>query len=189
MEVKYCALPWPVKGKYWELRAGQALFFSNYVPHGDSTLPLSSRPRYTIDLRIFSKDIYPKEPEEERPELYKIRLRNELKAKECIAIILGYKDQRELTETITGQPQTQNYTLAHLLTNTALGLHGSYGGERKDILTYEEGLRCSLLSRISQVLRQLISTCRRHFKRTSKILSEPCRFHLNPERDGMCCRK
>mmetsp|Transcript_6446 Transcript_6446/g.15586 ORF Transcript_6446/g.15586 Transcript_6446/m.15586 type:complete len:187 (-) Transcript_6446:219-779(-) len=155
MEVKYCALPWPVKGKYWELRAGQALFFSNYVPHGDSTLPLSSRPRYTIDLRIFSKDIYPKEPEEERPELYKIRLRNELKAKECIAIILGYKDQRELTETITGQPQTQNYTLAHLLTNTALGLHGSYGGERKDILTYEEGLR-------------------RHFKRTSKILkNEP----------------
>lgn len=33
------------------------------------------------------------------------------------------------------------FSQAHLLTNTALGLHGSYGGDRKDILTFEDGLK------------------------------------------------
>jgi len=82
------------------------------------------------------------EPEQDRPTIYRLRLKNVLKSKECVAIILGYKGHDELVETITGNIAQRNYTLVHLLTNVGLGLHGSYGaGKRQDILTFEEGLR------------------------------------------------
>ncbi len=52
LEIKYCSRPWRTKGVWWALKAGQALFFNNYMPHGDSTLPKDDRrSRYSVDLR------------------------------------------------------------------------------------------------------------------------------------------
>eukprot|EP00466_Bigelowiella_natans_P014360 jgi/Bigna1/67156/fgenesh1_pg.3_\ len=121
IEVKYCSLPWPVPGMYWKLQSGQALFFNNYVPHG--------------------KDEYTSNSMDEMPEHFQLRYRSILKSKDCIAKMLHYKGHDELMETITGGKRESNFTLVHLLTNIGLGLHGSYGKDRQDILTFEEGLR------------------------------------------------
>mmetsp|Transcript_5359 Transcript_5359/g.7118 ORF Transcript_5359/g.7118 Transcript_5359/m.7118 type:complete len:210 (-) Transcript_5359:54-683(-) len=78
---------------------------------------------------------------EEMPEHFQLRYRGVLKSKDCIAKMLHYKGHDELMETITGERHESNFTLVHLLTNIGLGLHGSYGTDRQDILTFEEGLR------------------------------------------------
>lgn len=52
IEVKYCSLPYRTYGVWWPLKAGQALLFNNYRPHGDSTLPVDSRNRCVSGLKF-----------------------------------------------------------------------------------------------------------------------------------------
>lgn len=49
----------PSSGYYGDLTVGQALYFDNYRAHADSTLPIASKDRLTIDFRCFSKVEYP----------------------------------------------------------------------------------------------------------------------------------
>ncbi len=94
-------------GYYWDLKPGQALFFDNYRPHGDSTLPLSSQERLTIDLRCYSKVKYPEGMKsgvdlltgEDRKRRIKVK-RNAL---DCILRVVGYRDLDEFLDLIYGR--------------------------------------------------------------------------------------
>lgn len=148
IESKYCSRPYRTPGVWWNIKAGQALFFNNYQPHGDGTLPLSDRDRFTVDLRIFSKDRF---PQPGSAVSFWLKQMNRVQmVKDCIVKILGYEGHDEFVRTITG---ANRVTMSHLMTDIFLALHGSYNtGKRQDILTYGEGLR-------------------RHYRRVESILS------------------
>lgn len=94
-------------GYYWDLEPGQALFFDNYQPHGDSTLPLSSHERLTIDLRCYSKVEYPEGIKSGVDLLTGADLEQRVKAKrnalDCILRVVGYRDIDEFLELIYGR--------------------------------------------------------------------------------------
>ncbi|GAB5366286.1 hypothetical protein AAMO2058_001131000 [Amorphochlora amoebiformis] len=169
IEQKYCNLPWKIPGVYWNLEPGQAVFFNNYVPHGDCTLPKSSRDRFTIDLRMFSKDYYPSDLSSVAPRMWRARFLHVMHTKKCLSIILGYQDEQELLEVITGGRLIVNsngvqLSLVHIMTDIGLALHGSYGAERQDILTFQEGLkrhfeRVRVLMESDPVLPDKAKTC------------------------------
>lgn len=154
LEKRYCGLPWDVEGRWWPLKPGQALYFSNYVPHGDSTLPLSPRARYSVDIRMFGKTKYTSSPFLGQG-LAASRLEKILRGKDCIAKLLGYEGHEDLARFIVGE-DPRNVTLAHLMVDNGLALYGSYNGsgKREDILVYEDGLEA-------------------HYKRVSGVLNKP----------------
>ncbi|HEV2370649.1 MAG TPA: hypothetical protein VGS19_00655 [Streptosporangiaceae bacterium] len=49
----------PSAGYYCDSRVGDALVFDNYRAHGDSTFPVSTKHRLTIDFRCFNRVHYP----------------------------------------------------------------------------------------------------------------------------------
>lgn len=49
----------PSAGYYCDSRVGDALVFDNYRAHADSTLPIATEDRVTIDFRCFNKVEYP----------------------------------------------------------------------------------------------------------------------------------
>jgi hypothetical protein len=57
-EKRYADTPSP--GYYCDSRVGDALVFDNYRAHADSTLPLTSKDRLTIDFRCFNRVHYPR---------------------------------------------------------------------------------------------------------------------------------
>merc|ERR1712222_66520 len=48
-----------MRGSYWDLQPGQALYFNNWRVHGDSGLGSSEYDRVTMDLRCFSESKVP----------------------------------------------------------------------------------------------------------------------------------
>lgn len=94
-------------GYYWDLKPGQAVFFDNYQPHGDSTLPLSSHERMTIDLRCYTKVEYPDGMKSGVDLLEGADLERRVKAKrnalDCILRVVGYRDIDEFMELIYGR--------------------------------------------------------------------------------------
>ncbi len=98
-------------GYYWDLKPGQAVFFDNYKPHGDGTLPLSSHERLTIDLRCYSKVEYPKGMKSGLDLLTGADLDQKVKAKrnalDCILRVVGYRDIDEFLELIYGRNHSE----------------------------------------------------------------------------------
>ncbi|VAW71261.1 hypothetical protein MNBD_GAMMA12-3912 [hydrothermal vent metagenome] len=93
-------------GYYWDLEPGQALFFDNYQPHGDSTLPLSEHERLSIDLRCYTKVEYPDGMKSGVDFLQGDALTQRVKAKrkslDCILRVIGYEDIDEFLKLIYG---------------------------------------------------------------------------------------
>lgn len=56
-EKRYASQPSP--GYFCDSKVGQALYFDNYRAHADSTLPIATEDRVTIDFRCFSRVEYP----------------------------------------------------------------------------------------------------------------------------------
>lgn len=94
-------------GYYWDLQPGQAVFFDNYQPHADSTLPLSNHERMTIDLRCYSKVEYP-DGMKSGVDLLEgaardARIKAKRNALDAILRVLGYQDIDEFLELIYGR--------------------------------------------------------------------------------------
>jgi len=93
-------------GYYWDLQPGQAVFFDNYQPHGDSTLPLSDYERMTIDLRCYSKVEYPDGMKSGvdllEGEVLDRRVKAKRNALDAILRVVGYRDIDEFLELIYG---------------------------------------------------------------------------------------
>jgi len=94
-------------GYYWDLQPGQAIFFDNYQPHGDSTLPLSQHERMSIDLRCYSKVEYPEGMKSGVDLLEGKDRERRVKAKrnslDCILRVVGYEDLDEFLELVYGR--------------------------------------------------------------------------------------
>lgn len=106
-EKKYATTP--SSGYYCDSKVGQALFFDNYRAHADSTLPLGSEDRVTIDFRCFSKVDYPPgmssgldfivDPKE------KVYQRQRKRAGlDFLLMALGYEDINEFLHLVFGKP-------------------------------------------------------------------------------------
>lgn len=94
-------------GYYWDLKPGEAVFFDNYQPHADSTLPLSTHERMTIDLRCYSKVEYPDGMRSGvdllEGEARERRVKAKRNALDCIVRAVGYRDLEEFLELIYGR--------------------------------------------------------------------------------------
>jgi hypothetical protein len=92
-------------GCYFECQPGQAVVFDNYRAHGDSMLPLSPTDRITIDIRCFSKVLYPEGIRSgldlyvDMPEKKKEQKR---RAIECLLMIFGYENMEEFLKLVYG---------------------------------------------------------------------------------------
>jgi hypothetical protein len=113
-------------GYYWDLKPGQALFFDNYQPHGDSTLPLSSHERLTIDLRCYSKVEYPEGMKSGvdllTGEDLKRRVESKRNALDCILRVVGYRDIDEFLELIYGRNH-KNVDIFAMTTDPQFGVY------------------------------------------------------------------
>ena len=94
-------------GYYWDILPGQAVFFDNYQPHGDSTIPLSNHERMTIDLRCYSKVKYPEGMKSGvdllEGEARELRIKAKRNALDCILRAVGYRDIDEFLGLIYGR--------------------------------------------------------------------------------------
>lgn len=94
-------------GYYWDIQPGQAVFFDNYQPHGDSTLPISDHERMTIDLRCYTKVEYPdgitSGVDLLAGDVREGRIKAKRNALDCILRVVGYRDIDEFLELIYGR--------------------------------------------------------------------------------------
>lgn len=106
-EKKYADKPSP--GYFCDSRVGDALYFDNYRAHADSTLPIATEDRVTIDFRCFSKVEYPSgmssgldfivDPKERA-----YQTRRKRAAVEFLLTTLGYESIDEFLRMVFGTP-------------------------------------------------------------------------------------
>jgi hypothetical protein len=106
-EKKYADKPSP--GYFCDSRVGDALYFDNYRAHADSTLPIATEDRVTIDFRCFSKVEYPAgmssgidfivDPKERAYQTQRKRA-----AIEFLLMTLGYESIDEFLRMVFGTP-------------------------------------------------------------------------------------
>lgn len=117
----------PSSGYYCDSAVGQALFFDNYRAHADSTLPLASEDRVTIDFRCFSKVDYPPgmssgldfiaDPKERVHQMKRKRA-----SIEFLLMALGYEDINEFLHQVFGTPY-KHINPFELLTDLQFGIY------------------------------------------------------------------
>jgi hypothetical protein len=99
----------PSAGYFCDSTVGQALVFDNYRAHADSTLPIASEDRVTIDFRCFSTVLYPAgmssgldfivDPKERAHQTRRKRA-----AVEFLVMTLGYENIDEFLRCVFGTP-------------------------------------------------------------------------------------
>lgn len=122
-EKKYAKQSFQAKGYFCDLKPGQAVVFDNYRPHGDTTLPLSDEDRITIDLRCFSKVVYPDQAAKDGASLYsQSNLSEKERSLEFLLRIIGYKDAMEFLELVYGA-RAQEVNLFEITTDLQMGFY------------------------------------------------------------------
>jgi hypothetical protein len=117
----------PSSGYYCDSKVGQALVFDNYRAHADSTLPIASEDRVTIDFRCFSKVEYPAgmssgldfivDPKERAHQIKRKRA-----AVEFLLMTLGYENIDEFLRMIFGTP-SGHINPFELMTDLQFGIY------------------------------------------------------------------
>ncbi len=116
-EKKYSANPELASGYYCDAKPGQAVVFDNYRAHGDSTLPLSSETRLTIDVRCFSKVKYPSDRMSGgidfvmNPERKQREFQRKAAALECLLLLVGYDSIGEFLELTYGNQDVDPFQI------------------------------------------------------------------------------
>lgn len=106
-EKKYADKPSP--GYFCDSKVGQALYFDNYRAHADSTLPIATEDRVTIDFRCFSKVEYPPEMSSGLdfivdPKERAYQTKRKRAAIEFLLTTLGYESIDEFLRMVFGSP-------------------------------------------------------------------------------------
>lgn len=125
-EKRYADTPSP--GYYCDSRVGDALAFDNYRAHGDSTMPVSTKERLTIDFRCFNRVHYPPgmssgldfivDPEERD---YQIERKQA--SIEFLLMTLGYESIDEFLRMVFGGSHTKDINPFELMTDLQFGVY------------------------------------------------------------------
>jgi len=122
-EKKYAKHPSQAKGYFCNLQPGQAVVFDNYRPHGDTTLPLSGEDRVTIDLRCFSKVVYPDSAFKDGASLYsKKNLSEKQRSLEFLLRVIGYQNATEFLKLVYGS-RAKEVGLFEITTDLQMGFY------------------------------------------------------------------
>lgn len=118
----------PSAGYYCDSRVGDALVFDNYRAHGDSTLPMTSKDRLTIDFRCFNRVHYPPgmtsgldfivDPDDRAYQIERKRA-----AVEFLLTTLGYADIDEFLRTVFSTTRTDDINPFELITDLQFGVY------------------------------------------------------------------
>jgi hypothetical protein len=125
-ETRYADTPSP--GYYCDSRVGDALVFDNYRAHADSTLPLTTKDRLTIDFRCFNRVHYPPgmttgldfivDPDERAHQITR-----KWAALEFLLTTLGYENVEEFLRTVFGTKRTDDIDPFGLMTDLQFGVY------------------------------------------------------------------
>jgi hypothetical protein len=125
-EKRYADTPSP--GYYCDSRVGDALVFDNYRAHGDSTLPVSSKDRLTIDFRCFNTVHYPRgmtsgldfivDPDDRAHQIRRKRL-----SLEFLLTTLGYESIDEFLRMVFGTGHPEDINPFSLMTDLQFGVY------------------------------------------------------------------
>lgn len=125
-EKRYADTPSP--GYYCDSRVGDALVFDNYRAHGDSTLPVSSKDRLTIDFRCFNRVHYPPgmssgldfivDPDDRAHQIRRKRA-----SVEFLLTTLGYESIEEFLRMVFGGKRADDINPFALMTDLQFGVY------------------------------------------------------------------
>lgn len=125
-EKRYADTPSP--GYYCDSRVGDALVFGNYRAHGDSTLPVSSKDRLTIDFRCFNRVHYPPgmssgldfivDPDDRAHQIRRKRA-----SVEFLLTTLGYESIEEFLRMVFGGKRADDINPFALMTDLQFGVY------------------------------------------------------------------
>jgi hypothetical protein len=107
---------------------GDALVFDNYRAHADSTLPITTKDRLTIDFRCFNRVHYPPgmttgldfivDPDDRAHQITR-----KWAALEFLLTTLGYENVEEFLRTVFGTKRTDDIDPFGLMTDLQFGVY------------------------------------------------------------------
>jgi len=95
-----------MRGSYWDLQPGQALYFNNWRVHGDSELGSAEQDRVTMDLRCYSEMQVPYpfvDSYEWTRRLSPHQVNTYEKAAECLLRLFNYSTSSDFLRTVYGR--------------------------------------------------------------------------------------
>jgi len=126
-----------MRGSYWDLQPGQALYFNNWRVHGDSELGSAEQDRVTMDLRCYSDMQVPypfADSYEWTRRLSPHQVNTYEKAAECLLRLFNYSTSSDFLRTVYGRDMPNGVSYYSGLGNLGLLDAGEFSLMHEDQL-------------------------------------------------------